>query len=69
MLESFGIKESVIELSKKVDEIIKTEISKVDSICEYNSLKVLSAFQKNKFLMFILIVRLVMDMEILVGIH
>ena len=48
MLESFGIKESVIELSKKVDEIIKTEISKVDSICEYNSLKVLSAFQKNK---------------------
>ena len=48
MLDSFGIKDSVIELSKKVDEKIKIEISKVDSICEYNSLKVLSAFQKNK---------------------
>lgn len=38
----------IIELSKKVEEEISAELKRVDSICEYNSLKVLSAFRNNK---------------------
>lgn len=48
MLEEFGIKKKIIDLAGLVDEEIKTELNKVDSICEYNSLKVLKAFQDNK---------------------
>lgn len=48
MLEEFGIKKEIIDLSKTVEEEIKDEISKIDSICQFNSLKVLKAFQNNK---------------------
>lgn len=36
----------LIELSKKVEDEIRTQFEEIDSICEKNSLKVLSAFQK-----------------------
>lgn len=48
MLEKFGIKESVIELSKKVEKEIKTQFEQIEANCERNSLKVLKAFQDNK---------------------
>jgi len=38
----------ILELSKKVELEISSELKKVDDICEYNSLKVLSAFRNNK---------------------
>ncbi len=48
MLEKFGIKESVIELSKKVEKEIKPQFEQIEENCEINSLKVLKAFQDNK---------------------
>ena len=38
----------LLELSKKVELEISGEFKKIDEICEYNSLKVLSAFRNNK---------------------
>ncbi len=46
MYEEFGIKNDLIKLSEKVEEIIKPEIEKINKICEENSLKVLRAFQE-----------------------
>ena len=46
MYKEFGIKEEVIELSKKVESELQDIFKKVDEICEYNSMKVLSAFQE-----------------------
>lgn len=48
MLEKFGIKESVIELSKKVEKEIKPQFEQIEENCERNSLKVLKAFQDSK---------------------
>lgn len=48
MLEKFEIKESVIELSKKVEKEIKPQFEQIEENCERNSLKVLKAFQDNK---------------------
>ena len=48
MLEKFGIKESVIELSKKVEKEIKPQFEQIEENCERNSLKVLKALQDNK---------------------
>ena len=42
------IDNELIELSKQVEEEIKEEIKKVDENCMYNSMKVLSAFHKNR---------------------
>ena len=42
------IDDALIELSKQVEEEIKEEIKKVDEDCMYNSMKVLSAFHKNR---------------------
>ena len=47
MYKDFGIKEDIIELSKKIEPDINEVFKKIDEICEFNSLKVLSAFQKN----------------------
>ncbi len=47
MYKNFGINENLIELSAKVEEEVKDVFSKIDKICEYNSLKVLKAFQDN----------------------
>lgn len=46
MYNNFGIKEEIIELSKKIEPELNVVFKKVDEIAEYNSLKVLSAFQK-----------------------
>lgn len=48
MYEEFGIKEEIINLSKKVEEQIKPIFNKIEETCQYNSLKVLKAFQDNK---------------------
>ena len=46
MYTEFGIKKEILELSKQVEEEIKTQFDKIEEIKEKNSLKVLSAFQK-----------------------
>lgn len=46
MYKEFGIKDDIIKLSKKVEEDLKPVFKEVEEVEEYNSLKVLSAFQK-----------------------
>ena len=46
MYKEFGIKEEVINLSKQIERDIEPIFKNIDSIAEYNSLKVLKAFQK-----------------------
>ena len=46
MHQQFGIKEEILELSNKIKPELNSIFEKVDEIAEYNSLKVLSAFQK-----------------------
>lgn len=46
MYKEFGIKEDIIELSKKVEKDLNLIFKEVEEVEEYNSLKVLSAFQK-----------------------
>ena len=46
MYKEFGIKENIIELSKKVEKDLVSIFKEVEEVEEYNSLKVLSAFQK-----------------------
>ena len=44
MYEELGIKKEVIELVNKIE--LEKEFKKIDEICEYNSLKVLNAFNE-----------------------
>lgn len=46
MYEEFGIKQDVIDLSRKVEEDLRPIFNETERIAEYNSLKVLMAFQK-----------------------
>ena len=46
MYKEFGIKEDIIDLSKKVENDLRPIFNKTEEIAEYNSLKVLMAFQK-----------------------
>ena len=46
MLEKLGINKELENLSNEVENEIKDEFREVDRICEINSIKVLSAFQK-----------------------
>lgn len=46
MYKEFGIKEEIVELSKRTEEQLKTIFEKIQKISEYNSLKVLMSFQK-----------------------
>ena len=48
MLKQFGVKEDVIELSKKVEKEIKPQFEQIEETCEKYSLKVLKAFQDNR---------------------
>ena len=48
MYERIGIKESVANLVNECEKDCFEEFQKVDELCNYNSLKVLSAFQKNQ---------------------
>lgn len=47
MYKNWGISTEIEELSKKVEQEIKLEFSKIEEICEKNSLKVLQAMQDN----------------------
>jgi len=46
MYKEFGIKEEIIELSKKIDSDLRQIFDETEKIAEFNSLKVLMAFQK-----------------------
>lgn len=46
MYEKFGIKEEIVNLSKKVENELRPIFNETEKIAEYNSLKVLMAFQK-----------------------
>ena len=46
MFNKFGIKQEILELSDKIKPELNQIFERVDKIAEYNSLKVLSAFQK-----------------------
>ena len=46
MYKELGIKENVIELSKKVEKDVESIFRQIDEVCEYNTAKVLKAFQK-----------------------
>ena len=46
MYEEFGIKKEIIELSKKIENELRPIFDETEEIAEYNSLKVLKAFQK-----------------------
>ena len=46
MYKEFGIKEDIIELSKNIEKALVPIFKRLDEVEEYNSLKVLSAFQK-----------------------
>ena len=45
--EDFGITDEVAKLAEKIEREIEPELKKIDEVCEYNSLKVLKAFQNN----------------------
>ena len=46
MYNEFGIKNEILELAKEVEKEIQPQFEKIDKIKEWNSLKVLNAFQK-----------------------
>ena len=46
MYTKFGIKDEIINLSKKVENDLQDIFKKIEDVAEYNSLKVLMAFQK-----------------------
>ena len=43
----FGIDSELLDLVRKVEKEIEPVLKKIEEICEYNSLKVLKAFQNN----------------------
>lgn len=45
--KEFGIEDKIAELAKDVEKEIKPVFEKIEEVCEYNSLKVLKAFQNN----------------------
>ena len=46
MYKKFGISDEIINLSKKVEKDLRNIFKEIDDVAEYNSLKVLMAFQK-----------------------
>ena len=46
MYKEFGISNKVIELSTKAEKDVENIFKKIDNTCEYNTLKVLKAFQE-----------------------
>ena len=48
MYKNFGISEDVYDYSVKITDALKQRFQEIDIIAEYNQLKVVSAFQKNK---------------------
>ena len=45
--KEYGISDKLIELSAKVEKEIEPVLKKIDDVCEYNTMKVLKAFQDN----------------------
>lgn len=45
MYSKWGIKEEIIQLCKKAENEVKDVLEEIQNVCEYNSLKVLQAFQ------------------------
>ena len=48
MYQSFGISEDVIDLFNRCEKDCREQFEEIDEACNYNSLKVLTAFHKNK---------------------
>ena len=48
MYNTLGISQKTVELIDKCEKKCREEFDKIDEACEYNSLKVLSSFHKNK---------------------
>ena len=48
MYEKLGINDNVVELINECEKDCYEEFKKIDELSNYNSLKVLSAFQKNE---------------------
>ena len=48
MYKSLGIDSKAVEIVNKCEEICNEEFKKIDEACNYNSLKVLSSFHKNR---------------------
>ena len=46
MYKELGISDNVVELSKKVEKDVEEQFRKIDEVCEFNTAKVLKAFQK-----------------------
>ena len=46
MYKELGISEKVVELSKKAEKDVESIFKEIDEVCEYNTAKVLRAFQK-----------------------
>jgi len=47
MYKEFGISEKIINLSTKAEQDVEKVFKDIEKVCEYNSLKVLKAFQDN----------------------
>ncbi len=47
MYKQFGITDETNKLAKEVEEEVQSIFQQIDEICEYNSIKVLNAFQNN----------------------
>lgn len=45
--KEYGISDKIIELSEQVEKEIEPVFKKIDEVCEYNTIKVLKAFQDN----------------------
>lgn len=48
MYRSFGISDEVVELFSRCEKKVASRFQEIDALCDYQSLKVLSAFQKNQ---------------------
>ena len=46
MYKELGIRDEVVNLVNKCEEKVKNEFKKIDELCDYNSLRVLSSFHK-----------------------
>ncbi len=46
--KEYGISENLIELSEQVEKEISPVFEKIDEVCEYNTMKVLRAFQDHQ---------------------
>ena len=47
MYKEFGISEKIINVSTKAEKDVENVFKEIDKVCEYNTLKVLKAFQDN----------------------